>query len=707
MYTLSIILNLHREDNLAEQTIKNLEAILIETYDWDDVELIVILDNSNQRTRDIVVKYKKLFTKIEEVDYKDPALSRNHGVDIATNNFILFADGDDYCSHNILQSLYQVFFQHYQSLASCVLELEQLEEKQHVVVFPQYLIEFPALFRMKYYESNTCIIENNKFIHSYHAKIAVSRTLLKNNLVRENHLSYGFEDWDLNNRLLFKGVKYLIANYTLYYRRNNHQSILSNHLSNKYIVRNSPVYAYHALESDSKVVSDSAQKSKIFNKIPQSNILKKINELSLLVEEETLHTVETSVKEFIFKKDKLFLEQYNETVSYREDITVTSTQHLYLTLSIQVMIYNQLLEFLKEQEIIYFLPWVGLGGADKVSIEYIKAVPNKRICAITTINSGARIGKINIPHLDLCSELQGWSDITEDEQLHILVKAIINSDIKLIHVVNSDIALKSIKFYSKVYQEYGIKTMVSLFCPDYDWVNDEYHGYPIMYPELFKYSDIILSDNNYWYDFFKKLNKDNDFNYKKLAVPVEKIPISYHEKSNTKKILWASRICNQKLFGVLEEIINKLPMYTFILYGGAPEEPQNIEIFERVKLKENVEIRGEYQHISEIDFNEFDLFLFTSMFEGLPNMILEAIMTAIPIVSAEVGGISEALGKQYPLLVKEHKDADAYIEKINLFYQNKETVVSDMLGIRKNIIDTHNDKIFKKEYLNIIDRLEK
>jgi len=203
---------------------------------------------------------------------------------------------------------------------------------------------------------------------------------------------------------------------------------------------------------------------------------------------------------------------------------------------------------------------------------------------------------------------------------------------------------------------------------------------------------------------FKSLNSDTDFNFKKLASPTEPMPLTYsHKEKATKKILWASRICNQKLFDVFEKVVNSLPEYQFTIYGGEPEEENNKLILSRLLTLPNVEFLGEYQHIDKLDINAYDLYLFTSKFEGIPTIILDMAMLGIPIVSANVGGISEVLGRDYPLLVQESDNDEAYVEKIRYFYRNEEEVLSKTKKIREYIIEAHNESTFQSEYKSIVE----
>ena len=688
MFTLSIVFNFHREGKVAEKTIENLKNILEQPHAWNDVEVVAILDNPDKLTRDLVYEHSSVFTTIEEVNYQDLGDSRNHGVDISHNEFITFSDGDDYCSHNILQALYDRFFEHYAHYGEAK-QLANLKEHEHIAVFPEYLVEFPHLFKMHYVDSNDFMVKNNRFIHCYFSKISIHRQLLTRYRIRKNSPPYGYEDWDLNNRLLSAGVWYTTAAYILYYRRDNKQTLLKKQTDLKHIVRNSKLYDHTQSIKPIETLHSTPNKNDFFRIEPKSNKMKKI------------------YQDILFKNDKLFLHDYAEECQYKNDVVSGSTSETAFRLSGHSVIYDQLLDFLYGKEIIYFVPWINLGGADKVILEYTKSIATEyQAGLITSLKPGSRIERLEIPFCDLPSIHESWNTISLEERLHILTKAIINSKVKIVHIINSDIALQTVKYYAHVYKEHHIKIITTLFCPDYDWTNKQYHGFPVMYPEIFENADMILSDNNYWYEYFKALNKNRDFKFKKLSSPTAGMNMKFqHNKHPSKKILWASRICNQKLFDIFEAIVNALPQYEFIIYGGQPEEENNKKILKRLLAQPNVEFRGEYQHINELDLNEFDLYLFTSLFEGIPTIILDMAMLGIPIVSADVGGISEVLGKDYPLLVKEAQNAKEYITKINYFYNRTIPMNTQIQNIHHYIAEHHNETVFQSEYRNIIEEV--
>jgi glycosyltransferase involved in cell wall biosynthesis len=65
----------------------------------------------------------------------------------------------------------------------------------------------------------------------------------------------------------------------------------------------------------------------------------------------------------------------------------------------------------------------------------------------------------------------------------------------------------------------------------------------------------------------------------------------------------------------------------------------------------NIRHRGTLADVSEADFSAHDGFLFTSLVEGMPNIVLEMSQHAIPLVLADVGGLRDTLGEDAAIFV--------------------------------------------------------
>lgn len=84
-----------------------LESLINQTY--SNIEVIAVNDGSTDSSPLILEKYAKTDSRIVVINQANKGLSeaRNAGLSIATGNYVLFVDSDDYISTSLCQSAYQ------------------------------------------------------------------------------------------------------------------------------------------------------------------------------------------------------------------------------------------------------------------------------------------------------------------------------------------------------------------------------------------------------------------------------------------------------------------------------------------------------------------------------------------------------------------------------------------------------------------------
>lgn len=100
-YKFSIIVPVYNVENYVDKCIK---SILNQTY--KNYEVIIINDGSTDNSLNIINKYKNN-KKIKIITQKNKGLSnaRNNGMKIATGDYLLFIDSDDYIEDKLLEIL--------------------------------------------------------------------------------------------------------------------------------------------------------------------------------------------------------------------------------------------------------------------------------------------------------------------------------------------------------------------------------------------------------------------------------------------------------------------------------------------------------------------------------------------------------------------------------------------------------------------------
>jgi len=92
----------YNEENYIE---KCFDSVLYQSY--DNFEIIVVNDGSDDNTQNIIDRYAKKDSRIKSFKKKNGGLSsaRNHGIKEVTGDFILFLDCDDYIEKDLLKEI--------------------------------------------------------------------------------------------------------------------------------------------------------------------------------------------------------------------------------------------------------------------------------------------------------------------------------------------------------------------------------------------------------------------------------------------------------------------------------------------------------------------------------------------------------------------------------------------------------------------------
>lgn len=93
------------------------------------------------------------------------------------------------------------------------------------------------------------------------------------------------------------------------------------------------------------------------------------------------------------------------------------------------------------------------------------------------------------------------------------------------------------------------------------------------------------------------------------------------------------------------------PQARFLLIGDGPERQAMERLAAELGIAEQVLFLGQRGDVPDL-LAAADVFVLASLFEGLPLVVLEAMALDLPVVATRIGGTSEALGQDYPLLVE-------------------------------------------------------
>lgn len=148
-----------------------------------------------------------------------------------------------------------------------------------------------------------------------------------------------------------------------------------------------------------------------------------------------------------------------------------------------------------------------------------------------------------------------------------------------------------------------------------------------------------------------------------LRAPVDtdlpQVSVAPRADDERPRIYWAGRWDRQKRVDLALEVARRLPEVDVLMWGAAV-----LGGGRDAEVPDNVTLQGAYAHITELDLEHADAWLYTSAWDGVPSQLLEVGMTGVPIVGSLVGGTGEVLPPEHAWGVAGVDDPDAYVAAI-------------------------------------------
>ena len=166
--------------------------------------------------------------------------------------------------------------------------------------------------------------------------------------------------------------------------------------------------------------------------------------------------------------------------------------------------------------------------------------------------------------------------------------------------------------------------------------------------------------------------------------------------------LWISRIERQKGTEVLRELARILPDDRFEVFGEVQEESALHDLD-----ASNIVVHRPIDDVAAIDPSVFHGFLFTSLFEGMPNIVLEMAGLGLPLILADVGGLRETFGDDHAVFVQ-HDDellvtATAFAEALTRTRDfSADEVAERLAGARAALVARHSPEVFSHDVMRIL-----
>lgn len=173
-------------------------------------------------------------------------------------------------------------------------------------------------------------------------------------------------------------------------------------------------------------------------------------------------------------------------------------------------------------------------------------------------------------------------------------------------------------------------------------------------------------------------------------------------KDQPRQIFWAGRFDRQKRVDIVFALANRLPKVKFHLWG----EPVLDKVFHKLEIPNNVIIEGVYKDLSELPLEQCDLWLYTSEWDGVPNILIEIATIGIPIVGSLAGGTEEILLDGFCQRVSNVEDIDAFEVAIRETIDNQDVARERAKRLRSKML-AERTSIAYREKLEVILPVER
>lgn len=715
---LSVVITCHAESILTHRTLKSVRRALENIQPLREYEIILHADNPTPETLEYISTQEELALKdvrIFQNSFGDLGESRNFAVKMAQGKYIATIDADDLMSRNWLSG------------ALSILE----EQTVPTVVHSEVTVEFEG--------SNSLIIKEgginfetdallSVFANRWNSVIVTRRSLLLDNPYTPNSPGYGYEDWNLNCRLIYQKVQHLLVPETaIFVRRKKNNSEWARQIRSMAVLRANPLLAFDTVRS----LTDPFKKApNISTSTAQQRILERAKHA--IKKNSHTHKIARYVKRSL-KRQNIAPKIHGSLVApwlqtewqhlHTIDRQIFPSEHLMSSIEVYSTItedhklagslYKGLVDQLRfnKYDYVIFAPWLTKGGADKYTIEYantIAAQVNSKVLVVTTLPSSSpwanRLSDA-VDHLDFGNMVISAS---EEIRQRLMEHIIENANARVLHVINSEFGYDFIQLHEKYIKASKKKVVITSFSQSFDQKSERTFGYSHTHvPFVHDIADLITSDNQAVLDMWI-----NDYGFNPNKLIVHRQPVDPSNITNIKtefstpkipRILWTARIAPEKLPELTAAIGKKLEGIATIDMFGSKDDEFNSLI---KNLPDNVSYRGSYDGFDTLDVRRYDMLLYTSLFDGMPNTLLEAASAQLPIVTSGVGGIPEFVesGKN-GLVVMDIHNADEYVKAILHLFENNLGKIYALNG-RQKIEHSYSREQYNIAVQDMLERLK-
>ncbi|NIR50943.1 glycosyltransferase family 4 protein [candidate division KSB1 bacterium] len=158
------------------------------------------------------------------------------------------------------------------------------------------------------------------------------------------------------------------------------------------------------------------------------------------------------------------------------------------------------------------------------------------------------------------------------------------------------------------------------------------------------------------------------------------------------------------LIASAKAICEKYPHAKVLFVGDGPLRQQLERQVAELRLNSHVKFLGGRPDVPAL-LSVIDIFVLSSVSEGLPMVLLEAMAAAKPIVATAVGAIPKVISHHDSGLLVPPKDSQALTNAIEFFVKNQREAVRMASAARRMVLANYSSKHMAQKYLKHYEQL--
>ena len=714
---ISVIVTAHTEGLIAHKTIlsliKSIE-LLKDKYPQIKYEIIINLDKSNQETIDYYSRYSDDNSfALYQTNYGNVADARNYAINKARGKYIALIDGDDMVSSNWLLKAYEL----------------ALTKNGDYILHPNIQIQFDMdLSRIGLWiMGDTLGRERDRIImtqfNRWVSTLFAPKTVFNTVHYRPPINGYGYEDYLFNADTTAKNILHYIVPETSFYYRRSSNNKQSEHIRNNTILGYTQLFEFTEFGDNPKdnEVSNShglviPSPKRIVNKIVHSRVARSIYS-------NCGKSIKVKVRKYVYNRQKSKLPQW--LISQWKEInqidnSLWPTEDVIINLDYHPISFDQggavatrvgnkyseiVSQFTKKPDYIFFTyDPLGAGGTEKVLINYINSLkqvhPDWHFAIMRKRPDDFPFhvpdGVDFIDFYGLINGMHPW------EQSILLDRVIIQSQVKHLHFffngwARGDYSYNWVRQHREFLKKNNYKVYVSWFMREYVLPSESGRIMSFADPYLGEIYDCvtkIFTDNQTVID---QTIANNAFDENKFAVHRQPMSAKQFNKprridsNKPLRVLWASRLSNQKRPDILRKIAESASPTDIMIdvYGREQDYSGNY-----LKDIPTLKYKGYFNGFNSLPLDDYDVFLYTSQVDGMPNVLLEATVAGLPIVASNDGGVGELVKNNRTGKLVELEDISGYVEALLDIKNNPDKAQKYVQSAQKIVASDYTQQAF-------------